>query len=138
MIKLFLEKLLKNPVYLDLNDRLFSNNGGSSYERIENILEVMLDVSQSKFENVCYLNMIIKNNEKTSLRFLLAKLVKDGQASGTIIGGEPASLVDSVFLLLKGVYLTFLLEKRPEIRVPSVETVMQLLRKPSNFSRQIP
>lgn len=133
-----LEKLLKNPVYLDLNDRLFSNNGGSSYERIENILEVMLDVSQSKFENVCYLNMIIKNNEKTSLRFLLAKLVKDGQASGTIIGGEPASLVDSVFLLLKGVYLTFLLEKRPEIRVPSVETVMQLLRKPSNFSRQIP
>ena len=80
--------------------------------------------------------MIIKNSDKTSLRFLLAKLIKDGQASGTIIGGEPSSLVDAIFFLLKGLYLTFLLEKHPDIKVPSVETVMQLLRKPTNFSRQ--
>ena len=131
-----LEKLLKNPTFLDLQAKLNGIKGGSSYEKIEEILSILLDVSSAKFEDVCYLNMIIKNNDKTSLRATLTKLIKDGQAAGTIIGGEPAQLVDSVFLLLKGLYLTFLLEKHPDVKVPSVETVMQLLRKPTNFSRQ--
>ena len=131
-----LEKLLKNPTFLDLQAKLNGIKGGSSYEKIEEILSILLDVSSAKFEDVCYLNMIIKNNDKTSLRATLTKLIKDGQAAGTIIGGEPAQLVESVFLLLKGLYLTFLLEKHPDVKVPSVETVMQLLRKPTNFSRQ--
>ena len=131
------EKLLKNLVYIELIDKIFKLNDGSSYERIEQIISVLLDVSEKKMENVCYLNILIKDREKNSLFSLLTKLVKDGQASGTIIGGEPTALVDSVFLLLKGVYLTFLLEKHPDIKVPSIETVMQLLRKPTNFSRQI-
>ena len=131
-----LEKLLKNPTLLELQTKLNGAKNGSSYDKIEEILSVMLDVSPTKFETVCYLNMIIKNNEKTSLRNSLTKLIKDGQAAGTIIGGEPSQLVDSVFLLLKGLYLTFLLEKHPDVKVPSVETVMQLLRKPTNFSRQ--
>ena len=131
-----LEKLLKTPLFLGLNEKLFKLETGSSYEKIEHILSVMLNVSKDDFETVCYLNMFIKNNDKTSLRFLLTKLIKDGQTAGTIIGGEPSSLVDSIFLLLKGIYLTFLLEKHPDIKVPSVETVMQLLRKPTNFSRQ--
>ena len=131
-----LERLLKSPIYVELNNKLFNIQEGSSYEKIEQILSVLLDVSPQKFEEVCYLNMIIKNSEKTSLRSLLTKLIKDGQTAGSIVGGEPSSLVDSVFLLLKGLYLTFLLEKHPDIKVPSVETVMQLLRKPTNFSRQ--
>ena len=133
-----LERLLKSPTYVELNNKLFNLEEGSSYEKIEQILSVLLDVSATKFESVCYLNMIIKNNEKGSLRLLLTKLIKDGQTAGTIVGGEPSQLVDSVFLLLKGLYLTFLLEKHPDVKVPSVETVMQLLRKPTNFSRQIP
>ena len=131
-----LERLLKSPTYVELNNKLFNIQEGSSYEKIEQILSVLLDVSPQKFEEVCYLNMIIKNSEKASLRSLLTKLIKDGQTAGSIVGGEPSSLVDSVFLLLKGLYLTFLLEKHPDIKVPSVETVMQLLRKPTNFSRQ--
>ena len=131
-----LERLLKSTTYVELNNKLFNIQEGSSYEKIEQILTILLDVSPQKFEEVCYLNMIIKNSEKTSLRSLLTKLIKDGQTAGSIVGGEPSSLVDSVFLLLKGLYLTFLLEKHPDIKVPSVETVMQLLRKPTNFSRQ--
>ena len=131
-----LEKLLKKPIYAELKQKLF-NVEGSSYEKISQIISVLLDVSKEKFENVCYLNMIIKENDKTSLRVFLTKLIRDGQISGTIIGGDPSQLVDSVFLLLKGIYLTFLLEKHPDIKVPSVETVMQLLRKPTSFGRQI-
>ena len=131
-----LEKLLKKPIYAELKQKLF-NVEGSSYEKISQIISVLLDVSKEKFENVCYLNMIIKENDKTSLRVFLTKLIRDGQISGTIIGGDPSQLVDSVFLLLKGIYLTFLFEKHPDIKVPSVETVMQLLRKPTSFGRQI-
>lgn len=131
-----LEKLLKSSTYVELRDRLFAQPSGSSYEKIEQIISVLLDVSLKKFENVCYLNMIIKEKEKGSLYLILCKLVKDGQSAGTIIGGEASQLVDAVFLLLKGIYLTFLLEKHPDIKMPSLETVMQLLRKQTTFSRQ--
>ena len=131
-----LEKLLKSSTYVKLRERLFHEEG-SSYEKIEQIINVLLDVSQTKFENACYLNMIIRERDKSSLYSLLTKLVKEGQASGTIIGGDSSQLVDSIFLLLKGLYLTFLLEKHPDVKVPSNETVMQLLRKPTNFGRQI-
>ncbi len=131
-----LDKLLKSSTYVELRQNLF-NVEGSSYEKIEHIISILLDVSKEKFENVCYFNMIIRENEKTSLRFLLTKLVKDGQTANTIIGGDPNQLVDAVFLMLKGIYLTFLLEKHPDIKVPSCETVMQLLRKPTNFGHQI-
>ncbi len=131
-----LEKLLKASTYVELRQNLLKAEG-SSYEKIEHIISVLLDVSKDKFENVCYLNMIIRENDKTSLRFLFTKLIKDGQTAGTIIGGDPAQLTDSIFLLLKGVYLTFLLEKHPDIKVPSSETVMQLLRKQTSFGHQI-
>ena len=131
-----LEKLLKSSTYVELKQKLL-NPEGSSYEKIESIISILLDVSKEKFENVCYFNMIIRENEKTSLRFLFTKLIKEGQTAGTIIGGDPTQLVDSVFLLLKGIYLTFLLEKHPDIKVPSCEIVMQLLRKPTNFGHQI-
>lgn len=132
-----LEKLLKSSTYVELQNKLFVEPSGSSYEKIEQIITVLLDVSMKKFENVCYLNMIIRNKEKGSLYATLTKLVKDGQSAGTIIGGEPSELVDSVYLLLKGLYLSFLLEKHPDVKVPSPETIMQLLRKQSTFGRQI-
>lgn len=132
-----LEKLLKSSTYVELQNKLFTEPSGSSYEKIEQIVTVLLDVSAKKMENVCYLNMIIRDKEKGSLYSSLTKLVKDGQTAGSIVGGEPLELVDSIYLLLKGLYLSFLLEKHPDVKVPSVETVMQLLRKQSTFGRQI-
>jgi len=130
------QTLLKSELYAELKHSLFETAEGSSYDQIEHIISILLDVSEKKFENACYSNMFIKSREKDSLYVRLVKLIKDGQTSGLIVGGEPSSLVDSVFLLLKGIYLTFLLEKHPVIKVPSVEIVMQLLRKPTTFSRQ--
>ena len=132
-----LSTLLKSELYLELKAKLFGDFEGSSYEQIENIMGILLDVSEKKFGNVCYLNMLIKDKEKGSLFLHLTKLVKDAQLSGLVVAGDPSQLVESVFFLLKGLYLTFLLEKHPVVRVPSVETVMQLLRKPTSFTRQI-
>jgi len=131
-----LEKLLTKSTYVDLKNSLF-NVEGSSYEKIEQILSVLLDVSLQDLETVYYLNMFIKERDKSSLFSLLTKLVKDGQSSEMIVAGDAASLVESIFLLLKGLYLSFILEKHPDVKVPSKETVMQLLRKPTSFSRQI-
>lgn len=131
-----LETLLKSSTNVELRKKLFVFDGGSSYEKIQQIVSVLLDVSSKKLNIVSYLNMLIKERSKDSLYNLLSKLIRDGQAAGTIIGGEPNELTDSVFLLMKGLYLSFLLEKHPDVKVPSLETVMQLLRKPSSFGRQ--
>ena len=132
-----LQTLLKSDTYLKLKANLLNDREASSYEKIEDIMGILLDVSLKQFENICYLNMIIKDREKGSLFAYLVKLVKEAQISGLVVAGDPPQLVESVFFLLKGLYLTFLLEKHPVVRVPSVETVMQLLRKSTNFSRQI-
>ena len=83
-----LDALLKSPTYGELRKSLFSAEG-SNYEKIEQILSIMLDVSKEKFEKVCYLNLIIKEREKTSLYVLLTRLIKEGQTAGSIIGGDP-------------------------------------------------
>lgn len=127
------EKLLKSSTYVELYNRLFGVLEGSSYEKIEEIISVLLDVSEAKFENVCYLNIIIKNEDKNSLFSVLSKLVKEGQNSGKIIAGEPAEVVNTLFFVFKGIYLSFLQEKHPAIKVPSLENVMQLIRKPILF-----
>ena len=132
-----LEALLKSPTYVDLRNKLFFPDDGSSYEKLEQIISILIDVSESKFENVCYLNMIIKERDKGSLFMQLTKIVREAQISGSVVAGDPSELVNSLFLLLKGLYLSFLLEKHPDVKVPSLETVMQLLRKPTSFSHQI-
>ena len=128
--------LLASENFKVLKSELFDQNEGSSYDKIEHIFSVCLDVSQKDKEKVAYLNILIKDKEKGSLYSLLSKFIKDGQAAGSVIGGEPSQIVDSLFLLLKGLYLSLLLEKHPDVKVPSLETVMQLIRKPTNFSRQ--
>ena len=132
-----LDTLLKSPTYVELTNKLFSSNDGSSYEKLEDIVRVLLEVSNKNLEYVCYLNMLIKERDKNSLFSLLCKIIKEGQASGTLVPGEPSEIVESIFFLLKGVYLSLLLEKHPDVRVPSLETVMQLIRKPTSFYRQI-
>lgn len=129
------DTLLKSSLYAELKHSLFDALEGSSYEKIEQIIAILLNVSEKRIETVCYLNILTKDKDKASLYYRLVKLVKEAQASGAVVAGDPIQLVDSVFLLLKGIYLTFLLEKHPDIKVPSLETVMQLLRKPTAFSR---
>lgn len=127
------EKLLKSPLFLELNEKLLGPKEGSSYEKIEEVVSVLVDVSQKDKNKICFLLMIIKNEDKKSLFEVLKKLIKEGQNSGKIIGGEPADMVNSLFCLLKGIYLTFLIEKHPTMKVPSLENVMQLIRKPLAF-----
>ena len=130
-----LDTLLRSSLYVELKHSLFDALEGSSYEKIEQIIAILLNVSEKQIETVCYLNILTKDKDKASLYYQLVKLVKEAQTSGAVVAGDPIQLVDSVFLLLKGIYLTFLLEKHPDIKVPSLETVMQLLRKPTAFSR---
>ena len=127
------EKLLKSSTYVELNNRLMNVNEGSSYEKIEEIISILIDVSEKEIEKVCYLNIIIKNRDKNSLFSILSKLVKEGQNSGKIIAGQPDDVVNTLFFVFKGIYLSFLQEKHPDIKVPSLENVIQLIRKPILF-----
>lgn len=127
------EKLLKTPTYVELNNSLLNPIEGSSYEKIEHIVSILVNVSEKKIDVVSYLNIIIKTEGKNSLSAVLTKLIKEGQYSRKIIAGEPAEVVNTLFFLFKGIYLSFLQEKHPVIKVPSLENVMQMIRKPISF-----
>ena len=130
------EKLMNSSTFVEIKHNIFDNLEGSSYEKIEHIIGEMLDVSQKNIEKVCYLNILIKNTEKDSIFSLLTNLIKTAQQASTIKGGDPAEIVNTLFLLFKGIYLSLILEKHPTSKVPSLETVMQLIRKPNSFYHQ--
>lgn len=130
------EKLMNSSTIVEIKHNIFDNLEGSSYEKIEHIIGEMLDVSQKNIEKVCYLNILIKSTEKDSIFSLLTNLIKTAQQASTIKGGDPAEIVNTLFLLFKGIYLSLILEKHPTSKVPSLETVMQLIRKPNSFYHQ--
>lgn len=127
------EKLLKSSTYVELENSLLTVTEGSSYEKIEHIISILLDITIDDVEKASFLNIIIKNTAKTSLFSLLVKLIKDGQNAKSIVGGDPAELVNSIFVLLKGIYLSIIIEKHPTVKVPSLENVMQLIRRQVTF-----
>lgn len=127
------DKLLNTPTYLELLKKLLGPHEGSSYEKIREIISILLNVSIAKMEKICYLNIILKNEDKKSLFSYLCQIIKDGQRANSIIGGEPENIVRSIYFLFKGIYLSFLTEKHPNVKVPSLETVMQFIRKPISF-----
>lgn len=131
------EKLLKLPEFLELKQNLLEDSEGSTYEKIEHIVSILLDFNPTDISKISYLNILIKSKDKDSVFSLISKLIKLGQSSGSIVGGDPIKITETFFLIFNGLYLPFLLEKHPDIKVPSLETVMQFIRKPSNFSRQI-
>lgn len=127
------DKLLTTSTYVELKEKILNINSGSSYEKIEQIMSYLIDISKDQFEKACYLNILIKDTSKNSLYSKLVTLIKEGQNSGKIIGGEPSDIVNCVFVLLKGIYLSFITEKHPNVKVPSLENLMQLIRKPLSF-----
>lgn len=124
------EKLLKSSTYVELKEKFANVSDGSSYEKIEEIVSILVDVSAYEFEKICYLNLLIKETDKTSLFNKLITLVKEGQNSGKIVAGNPEDVVNCLFIFMKGIYLSFITEKHPNIKMPSLENVMQLIRKP--------
>ena len=94
---------------------------------------MLLDIKKDDFEGICYRLILLRDESKTSPFSKLCSLIKDGQNAMSIIGGEPIEIVNNIFALLRGVYLPLILEKHPSVQVPSVEMVMQLIRKPLSF-----
>lgn len=128
-----LHALLLSPTYVELHNSLFNINDGNNYEKIQEIISILVSVSIAKLDKISYLLIIIKSEDKNSLFSVLTKLIKNAQISGYVVAGEPEELVRSIFFLFKGIYMSFLLEKHPVVKVPSLETVMQLIRKPISF-----
>lgn len=125
--------LQKTPTFLDLISKFESPKPGSSYEKIEDIISVFLDIRKDDVDGICYRLILLRDESKNSPFVKLCSLIKDGQNALSIIGGEPTEIVNCLFTLFKGIYLPVILEKHPNVQVPSVEMVMQLIRKPLSF-----
>ena len=81
--------------------------------------------------DMAFANIIISEVDKKSLLERLALLVARGQKEGEVTGGNPKDIVLCAFYLLKGIYLSYLTQKKPKIVKPSFDNVMKVIKKNS-------
>lgn len=125
------EELLTSDTYLSLKERLFVDDKGKyAYQVISEIIKNLYDIDSPV--DAAFANIIISETGKKSLFQKMSLLVERGQKEGEVTGGNPKDIVLCVFYLLKGIFLSYITKKKPNINKPSLDNVIKLVKK-ENF-----
>lgn len=100
-----------------------------TYSQIVEIINRFLKIAKEKKELVAYTLIIISNESKKSFYSNFLKLIEKGQNERVITGGNPKDIADCFFLLIKGIYHQTLNQKHPDIRVPSIDNVLNIFKR---------
>lgn len=123
-----LEELLKSETYLEIKDELFVNfTNRLAIEIIDELVNKLIDVND--VVKASYLNIIISDYSKKSFKSEFVKLVARGQKEGDVTGGDPNDITQTLFLMLKGIYLIYLTNKKASVDIPSIDNIMNIIRK---------
>lgn len=121
-------ELLKNEKYVSFANELFKDYSSiKAIDALKNIIGILYNVND--VTSMAYLNIIISSQERNSLFDLMKKLVIRGQKENDVTGGNPDDIVNAIFLLFKGIYLSYLTQKKPNIKKPSIEVIYEIFRK---------
>lgn len=124
------EELLTSETYISLKEKLFIDDKGRyAYEVIKETMKILYDLDS--LVDMAFANIIISEVDKKSLLERLALLVARGQKEGEVTGGNPKDIVLCAFYLLKGIYLSYLTQKKPIVIKPSFDNVMKVIKKNS-------
>lgn len=122
------EELLTSETYLSLKGSLFVDDKGKyAFEVITQIMKVLFDLDS--IQDIAFANILISETGKKSLLEKLTSLVSRGQKEGEVTGGNPKDIVLCAFYLLKGMYLSYLTQKKPKVEKPSFDNVMKVFKK---------
>lgn len=125
-----LEELLSSETNHKLKDKLFLDEAGElATNLIHKIVVNLYDISSK--EDICFALILMNETGKKSLFYKLTNLVSRGQKEGPINGGDPADIVACFFLLLKGYFLSRLLNKKTNLSKPSIDNVMNIFKRSS-------
>ena len=121
-------ELLTSETYISLREKLFIDDKGRyAYEVITEITRNLYDLDS--IQDMAFANLIISESGKKSLLDKLSLLVARGQKEGEVTGGNPKDIVLCAFYLLKGVYLSYLTQKKPDVDKPAFDNVMKIFKK---------
>ena len=124
------QELLTSSTYKSLYESLVSisveENTYSVFEKLTKQLQDL--IKESRFA-VCFALIIVSDDGKKSLYSSLLKLISKGQKEGVVTGGNPVDILDTYFLVFKGLYQSVLNQKHPKIRVPSIDNILKIIKR---------
>lgn len=122
-------ELLASETYLNLLKEFEINLEDEAYPQIEKIVYKFLSLINEGKEIISFALILISNEERKSFYSSFVKLVGNGQKEKTITGGKPEDIVSTFFFTLKGIYQTKLNQKHSNVRVPSIDNVLNIFRR---------
>lgn len=123
-------ELLKSKTYLDLQKSIIETKENlSSYERLLEISQKLLQISNKSKEYVAFAVIMISDDSKNSLQKLMCKLISEGQKNGDILAGKPEEVFACFSNFLNGIYLPILLRRHPNTKIPAFENVIQIFKR---------
>ena len=124
------QELLTSSTYKNMAEALNKIDvENDSYSQFERLTKKLQEIAKDSRFAVCFALIIISDDSKKSLYSNLLKLVSKGQKEGTITGGNPTDIIDTYFLVFKGLYQSILNQKHSVIRVPSIDNILNIIRR---------
>ena len=96
------------------------------FSQIVETVKKLLSIVKEPRIAVSFAKIIISDESKNSFYSHFVKLVGQGQKEGVVTGGNPTDIVGTFIFTLKGLYLTLLNEKHPNIKVPSIDNILKI------------
>lgn len=123
-------ELLSSNTYKNLfsNLNLFDLSKDSYFQLVALTNKLVELVNESK-TILAFGLIILSSEDKGSLRISVTKLISQGQKEGTITGGTPSDITNTLFLFFKGLFLSRLNEKHPRDKAPSVDNIIKIFKR---------
>lgn len=122
------DELINTEYYRHLLEELTKNDTHiSAFDQFKEIIEILYNAKT--IEDISYMNIIISNDGKNSFLNNMTSLLKRGQKEGDIINGNVNDISYCLILIFKGIYLSFLANKKAKIIKPNIENIFELFRK---------
>lgn len=120
--------LLKSETYKDLFSKLvIDDKNKKAEEQIREIVSILYEINT--IEEMSFANIIISDEEKDGFVQNLIKLIKRGQKEEEITNGSPEDIASCIILLFKGIYLSYLTNKKANIKKPNIDNIFEIFRK---------
>lgn len=121
------DELLSSETYKNLYSFLdVFNFSNEAFPQVVEAVKKLVNIVKEPRITVAFAKIIISDETKNSFYSHFVKLVSQGQKEGTVTGGNSSDIVGSFFYLIKGLYLTILNEKHPNIKVPSIDNILNI------------
>jgi len=106
------------------------------FEDDENAFPQLVEVSKKLLSYisgdktvVSFALLVISDTSKNYFIEEITKLISRGQKEGSVTGGTPSEIASVYILFFKGLFLTYLNEKHPSIRMPSIDNIVQIFER---------